>query len=368
MRNTLFVAIAAVIGLSGLADAKEPPGKIPLTTTSDEARDLYHKAQDLADKLKGTDAHKVFEQAVAKDANFAMAYLGLAQSAGTTKEFFDALQHAVNAAPKASPGEQLVIKSVEAGAKNDPSHQKEYLTKLVQQFPNDERAQLQLGIYYTGTQDYPASIKALEAAIKLNPQFSAPYNQVGYAYRFVDRFQDAEKAFKKYVELIPDDPNPYDSYAELLMKMGRFDESIKNYDKALSLEPNFVSSLIGIGNCQMFLGKFDDARKTFTKQISIARTDGERRGAQIWMVVSYTHEGAWDKALAEVDKLTAISTKTNDNGQIAFDLNFAGNILLEAGRFDDAAKKFKAQVEMTDKAEVPAENKEAAHRNTLYDE
>ena len=66
--------------------------------------------------------------------------------------------------------------------------------------------------------------------------------------------------------------------------------------------------------------------------------------------------------------MSAISTKTNDNGQIAFDLNFAGNILLEAGRYDDAAKKFKAQVDTTDKADVPAENKEAAHRNTLYDE
>src|SRR5262249_43270273 len=199
--------------------AKEPAGKIPVTTSSDEARELYLKARDLNEKLKATDAHKMFEQAVAKDSTFAMGYLGLAQSAGTTKEFFEALNKAVANASKASPAEQLMIKSVEAGAKGDPAHQREYLTQPVPDFPTDERAQAQLGIFYTGTQDYPAAIKAFEAAIKINPQFTVPYNQVGYAYRFVDRFQDAEKAFKKYIELIPDDPNPYDSMGELLMKM-----------------------------------------------------------------------------------------------------------------------------------------------------
>ena len=65
-------------------------------------------------------------------------------------------------------------------------------------------------------------------ATAINPSFSTPYNQLGYAYRFLEKFPEAEDAFKKYTQLIPDDPNPYDSYAELLMKMGRFDESIKS--------------------------------------------------------------------------------------------------------------------------------------------
>ena len=85
-------------------------------------------------------------------------------------------------------------------------------------------------------------------ATTINPSFSQPYNQLGYAYRFLEKFGDAETAFKKYVELIPSDPNPHDSYAELLMKMGRFDESIKAYEQALSLDRNFVASYVGIGN------------------------------------------------------------------------------------------------------------------------
>ena len=54
------------------------------------------------------------------------------------------------------------------------------------------------------------AIKHYEKATTINPSFSQPYNQLGYAYRFIEKFNDAENAFKKYIELIPGDPNPYD--------------------------------------------------------------------------------------------------------------------------------------------------------------
>lgn len=368
MRNTIAAVVAVCCGLSATALAEKPAGKIPVTTSSEEARSLYVKARDLNERLKATDAHKVFEAAVAKDPSFALGHLGVAQTAGTTKGFFEALSKAVAAAPKASPGEQLLINSVDAGAHNDPAHQREYLNKLTSQFPGDERAQNALGQYLFAIQDFPGSIKAFEAAIKINPSFTQPYNQLGYAYRSVDRLQDAEKAFEKYIELIPDDPNPHDSMGELLMKMGRFDDSIASYEKALKIDPTFVASLIGIGNDQIFQGKLDAARTSFSKFLAIARTDGEKRQAEIWLTVSYTHESAWDKALAELDKLGAIATARNDHGGHAFDLGFAGNINLEAGRWDAAAKAFDAQIALMDKADVPNENKVAARRNHLYDE
>jgi tetratricopeptide (TPR) repeat protein len=363
-----LLVTALVVAASSVASAKDPPGKIPLTTSSDEARELYIKARDLNERLKGTDAHKLFEQAVAKDKNFAMAYVGLATTAGTTKEFFTALEGALAVATKASDAERLVIHALEAGAKGDVVHQKEYLTKLASNYPGDERAQLQLGIFYFGQQDYPAAIEKLSAAIKIDPTFSAPYNQLGYAYRFLDKYAEAKQTFEKYIQLIPDDPNPYDSYAELLMKMGKFDDSIASYKKALAIDPNFVASLVGIGNDQMFLGKGDDARKTFGQLLQRARSDGERRQAEIWMAVSYTHEGSWDKALAEIDKLAAIATKANDFGQLAFDYNFAANTLLEANRPDEAAKQFAAQLAASDKSTIPADAKQTAKRNGIYDD
>jgi tetratricopeptide (TPR) repeat protein len=128
---------------------------------------------------------------------------------------------------------------------------------------------------FTGRQG-PSAISHYVKATSITPSFSTPYNQMGYAYRFLEKFDDAEKAFKKYTELIPNDPNPYDSYAELLLKRGRFDESIKAYEKALSIDPNFVASYIGIGNDYLAMGKTDQARGR-SANLPHARNNGERR-------------------------------------------------------------------------------------------
>ena len=232
-------------------------GKIPVTTSSEEARKLYLEGRDLSEKLRATDARRRYAEAVAKDKNFALAYLGLANTAGTTKEFIDATTHAASLAGQVSEGERRMILAVEAGLKGDPAGVLAHYNELVKLFPNDERGLTLLGTVYFGRQEYETAIKHFVKATTVNPSFSAPYNQLGYAYRFVDKFTEAEKAFKTYTQLIPSDPNPYDSYAELLMKMGRFDESIAMYQKALSLDPNFVASYVGIGNDHLCAGRPD---------------------------------------------------------------------------------------------------------------
>ena len=290
--------LASVPRAGAQAGEKKAAAKVPITTASEEARALYLKGRDLSEKLRATDSRKLFEQAAAKDASFALAQVGLANTSGTAKEFFDATSKAVALAGKVSEPERLMILGLDAGAKGEVAKQKEYYAKLVAAYPNDERAHNLLGGYHFGQQDYAAAVAEYEKATAIDPAFSQPYNQLGYSYRFMGKYSEAERAFKKYIELIPGDPNPYDSYAELLMKMGRFDESIKNYQKALSQDPNFVASYVGIGNDQIFTGRGAEARATFAKLAGVARNDGEQRQAAFWTAISYVHEGATDKALA----------------------------------------------------------------------
>ena len=183
--------------------AAEPPqqDKIPITTSSEEARRLYLEGRDLSEKLRITDSRKLFEQAAAKDKTFALAHVGLANTAGTAKEFFVAVNQAVALAGKVSEPERLIILGLEAGAKGEVARQKESYTKLTQAYPKDERGFNLLGGYYFGQQDYPAAVDAYKKATAINPSFSQPYNQLGYAYRFMEKYPEAEAAFKKYVEL-----------------------------------------------------------------------------------------------------------------------------------------------------------------------
>jgi tetratricopeptide (TPR) repeat protein len=360
--------VAARAGVAQVPAKNAGADKIPITTSSDEARQLYLKGRDLADKLRATDSRKLYEEAAAKDRTFALAQLGLANTAGTPKEFFDALHQAVALSGKASEAERLMILGLEAGAKGEVARQKDFYTRLTVDYPKDERGHNLLGGYYFGQQDYPAAVEAYKKATAIDSTFSPPYNQMGYAYRFMERYGEAEHAFKKYIELLPRDPNPYDSYAELLMKTGRFPESIQNYEKAIALDKNFVASYVGIANDQVFMGRGAEARQTLARLTAVARNDGERRQALLWTAMSYVHEGDSDKAVAEVEKMAALAEADKDMAALAGDQNLMADILLEAGRPDEALARYRRQLETIEKADVPPEVKEGVRRNALFDQ
>jgi tetratricopeptide (TPR) repeat protein len=371
---TMRQKIAGVLLFAGLAGAAfvvtqaQTNDKVPITTASAEARELYLKGRDLAEKLRATDARRFYEQSVQKDKTFALGYVGLANTSGTNKEFIDAVTRAAALAGSVSPGELQIIRALEANMKGDPAGVLAHYTELVRLFPNDERALTLLGNTYFGRQDYEAAIKTFTRATGINPSFSQPYNQLGYAYRFLEKFDEAEAAFKKYTELIPGDPNPYDSYAELLMKVGRFDESIKMYEKALSIDQHFIASHIGIGNNYLAMGKPDRARTAFAKVAAVARTTGERRTAHFWTSAAYVHEGATDKALDELRAGYALAQAEQDGGSMSGDLTQMGDVLREAGRPAEAIAKYEEAVAVIDKAQVPEEVKQAVRRTHVFEE
>ena len=344
------------------------PGKVPITTSSPDARDLYLKGRELAERLRATDAREYYKQAVAKDPNFAMGHIGLANTSGTTKEFIDAVTRAASLASQVSEGERHIILGQESAMKGEPAGTLSHYSELVRLFPDDERAQTLLGNLYFGRQDYESAIKHFVKATTINPSFSQPYNQLGYAYRFLERMTDAEAAFNKYVQLIPNDPNPHDSYAELLLKLGRFDEAIKAYEKALSIDPNFVASYVGIGNAHLSAGRTDEARKAFARIAAVARTTGERRLARFWTAASYVHEGMTDKALDELRAGYALAEAEHDSGSMSGDLTQMGDVLREAGRPDEALAKYNQAVQVIEQASVPAEVKAATRRNHVFEE
>ena len=369
-RKSAFVVLMALVGSAfGAVHAQaQENGKVPITTASAEARALYLKGRDLAEKLRATDARRFYEQAVQKDKAFALGYVGLANTSGTTKEFIDAVTQAAALAGSVSPGEAHLIRGLEANLKGDPAGALTHYTELVRMFPKDERALTLLGNTYFGRQDYEASIKQYTSATAINPSFSQPYNQLGYAYRTIEKYDEAEKAFKKYIELIPGDPNPYDSYAELLMKVGRFDESIKMYEKALSIDPNFIASHIGIGNDYLAMGKPDKARTAFAKIAAVARNTGEKRTAHVWAAASYVHEGATDKAIEELRASYALAQAEQDGGSMSGDLTQMGDVLREAGRTAESLEKYREAVTVIDKSQVPEEVKQATRRTHVFEE
>ncbi len=360
----ISLGIATLNGCANVAEEASPAvatsdsGKIPITTSSEEARKEFLQGRDISEKLQLQDSIQHFDKAIALDPNFALAELNRANVSPTAKEFFDHLKKAVALSGKSSNGERLVILSTEAGANAEAAKQKEYLVQLVAAYPNDERAHFNLGGYHFGQQEFPQAIEHYKKATELAPNYSPAYNILGYAYRQNADYANAEKAFKKYIELIPKDPNPYDSLAELYLKMGRFDEAITQYRKALEIDPNFINSHQGIAAALMYQAKPDEGAAELQKITDKARSDGERRTALFAMTVLNVDRGKMDKALEDVDRQYALGEKTNDIPAMIGDLQLKANILLEMGKYDEAKGLYERALKMTEDSNLSPKIKE----------
>ena len=89
----LAQVVAATVALSGCAKVDESTnkspvaantaGKIPVTTSSDEARKEFLQGRDLSEKLLVQDSIQHFDKAISLDPNFASAELSRANVSPT---------------------------------------------------------------------------------------------------------------------------------------------------------------------------------------------------------------------------------------------------------------------------------------------
>ena len=376
------IAIVAILSLGSACDAgksstetasaapagasSERQAAIPITTASDEARKLYLDGRALSEQLRAHDGRQLYQQAAAKDPSFALAHYQLAINAATAKDFFEHLKQAVALADRASEGERLMILALDAGGNAKPAKALAYQEELVAKYPGDERAHFALGGAYFGRQEFDKAIAEYRKATEINPEFSPAYNLLGYAYRAVERFGDAEAAFKKYIELIPGDPNPYDSYAELLMKTGRFDESVAQYRKALGVDAHFTPSKVGIATNRMLQGKHAEAAAIMDSLYAAARDDGDRRTALFTRAIILVDAGQTDAAVKELDKLAAFDADRGDSANMSGDAQLTGDVLLNAGRADEAAKRYTRALQLVEQSGLSEDVKQDARLANHY--
>ena len=349
-----------------LACQKQEADKIPITTSSDEARTAFQKGRDLSERLKREEAIKYFEKAITLDPNFAMAHLSLAFMLTNTKETFAEIDTAASLVDKVSEGEKLYILATQASVNGMTSKEREYFQKLVENYPDDERAQFRMGMYYFQQQDYNIALGFFRRATEINPDFSLAYNILGYTHRYLENYTEAEEAFKKYIDLVPKDPNPYDSYAELLLKMGRFDNSIENYNKALKLDPHFTPSIIGIATNLNLLNKHADARTLLNELLANAQNNEDHRQALYAISVSYVDEGNIPSGIKTLKSLLNSDRKNEDAFSMARDIGTIGDCFYELMKYDSAMYYYNQVPKIILDSNLPDEIKELGRNYQKY--
>lgn len=320
--------------------------EIPLTTSSKEALDYFLKGRDKLENFENTVVANLFEQAILADPDFAMAYLYRTFAGANHKERMTNLEQAIARVNTISEAEKNLILSVQAAFSGDNRKQKEYLDKLLIDYPLDKRVHQDAGLFYFSTQDFENALKQFTIAVELDAKFAPAFNMIGYAQSKLMNYDEAGKAFQSYIQLTPESPNGYDSYAELLLQKGDYDNSIAQYKKALEYNPYFYFSLVGLGHNYTFKGDYDTARKYYQQYYDHAPTPNDRYAALNWEALSYIYEGRYEDAMATFDRYRDLAEKEKDNGYAVLGLASQGHLLIETGKAAEGKKCYDKAAEL----------------------
>ena len=146
-----------------------------------------------------------FQQAVARDPNFALGYVGLADS----------------------------------DEDNDRPLKKEYIRRALEIDPSLAEAHASLGYQYMLDYDWLASDRELKRATELDPKYVQAYAWNGARLMMIGRYDEALAEIQHAIDVDPmaNGPNFYKGVC--LGVAGRRDEAIQQFKKIIEMDPTF---------------------------------------------------------------------------------------------------------------------------------
>jgi len=282
-------------------------------TENVKAYDLYLQGRNMlrnshnATQLR--EAGTLFEQAIGKDPNFALAYAGLADASlrlyGESKESIWA-QKATLAARQADqlsstlPEVHLALGSVYSTTGKYAQAIAE-LKRALELAPNSDEAYRRLGDAYALSGQSNDAIGAYQKAVSVNPYFWMNHNALGQAYADTGDTAKALASFQKVTELASDNPIGYSNVGSVYYKEGKWGEAIPQFQKALTFGPN-SDTYSNLGTAYFYLRNYPESVKMFEKATEMTPNNevlfGNLGDAYRWSGHSDKAAAAYDKAIS----------------------------------------------------------------------
>jgi TolB-like protein/Tfp pilus assembly protein PilF len=109
----------------------------------------------------------------------------------------------------------------------------------------------------------------------------------------------AEKGFKRAIELSPNYPTARHWHAELLSRLGRHDEALREIKRAQELDPLSIPISSMVGHTLMMAHRFDEATEQFKKTLEM---DPNFNLARVFLAETYIFKGMYEEALTESER------------------------------------------------------------------
>ncbi|MDQ3474029.1 MAG: hypothetical protein M3447_09855, partial [Acidobacteriota bacterium] len=188
-------------------------------TANAEAYQLFLKGRFYGSKRTAKDAKQALEyyqQAVAIDPNYALAYAGLAES-----NWFLALYSYPQINELVPEARKLALKALELDNSLAEPHSV-------------------LGVICnTRDRDFPCMEREQKLAIELNPNYSEGHRRYGLMLKHLGRFEEARIPLRRALEIDPLSPVTNFETAQLLFYERKYEESEVQSKKNVELDPNF---------------------------------------------------------------------------------------------------------------------------------
>ena len=161
---------------------------------------------------------KLYEQAIALDENFALAYTGIADAYSMLSEY-GYLSYG-EGFPKA----------------------RQYVLEAITRNPELAEAYISLGwIQFAYEWKIKASEQSYRKAINLNPKITQAYQWLGINLTAQQKYDEAYDTLKLGLNLDPRHPVLLMNFAGTLVELNKYDEALEAVDQAFSINPNFQS-------------------------------------------------------------------------------------------------------------------------------
>lgn len=284
VQNEIAKAISSSLRPT-LAGAQE--GKLKRRFTENpEAYQLYLKGRYFWLKFTPDDHKKAaeyFNQAIAIDPTFALAYAGLGDTYGAS---------ATNGWLSPREGYPKGKLAVKRALELDDSLAEAHTTAGA------------LTMFYD--LDWATAEREDKRAIELNPNYEITYEVYSYLLSATGRVDEGIAMAQRGLQVDPLSVALSNDVGGAFYLARRYDEAIRQYQKSIELDPNDSGEHLNLGEVYELKGMHDQAIKEFQKTISIA---GRTSGVLGLLGHAYAASGKQSDALKVLDELKEVSKK-----------------------------------------------------------
>ena len=253
-------------------------------TANPEAYEDYLKGRYWWNKLNEEGMHKgieYFQQAIAKDPNYALAYSGLADCSGALAVFGFASPKDVF--PRA---EEAALRAVEIDETLAEAHTSLGLLKLDYDW------------------EWRDAETEFQRAIALNPNYAYAHLFYGEALDRVGRFEESVAEHKRAVQLDPLSLIVNAVTGRALYEARQYDQAIEQERKTLDLDPNYILAHYDLGMAYLQKSMYAEGIGVFQKALAIYPGNTEELSG---LGYAYAVAGRRAEAQKVLDKLNDIS-------------------------------------------------------------